>query len=124
MGQLGFGLDVTGMLRVKLDSSPEGSGTGILALQAVSDDPSKPYARCAADEYSKLALTAKGRLFDNNELFVGTLQPAGIAVIQPNTSRLFPQTFLGQQLTSKCILSNADWKPLSRSLRACSTVLQ
>lgn len=102
-GPLGFGLDATGMLGIKLDSSPERSGTGVLARQAVSDDPSKPYAKRAADEYSKLGLTAKVSLFDSNELFVGSLQPTGIAVIQPNVSRAFPQTFEGQQLTSKAI---------------------
>lgn len=102
-GPLGFGLDAIGMLGIKLDSAPERSGTGILARQAVSDHPGKPYAKRAADDYSKLGLTAKARLFDSNELFVGSLQPAGIAVIQPNISRLFPQTFEGQQLTSKAI---------------------
>ncbi|MNO85986.1 Porin-like protein NicP precursor [compost metagenome] len=69
----------------------------------MSDNPGKPYAKRAADDYSKLGLTAKARLLDSNELFVGSLQPAGIAVIQPNISRLFPQTFEGQQLTSKAI---------------------
>lgn len=102
-GPLGFGLDAIGMLGIKLDSAPERSGTGLLARQAVSDDPAKPFAKRADDEYSKLGLTAKARLFDSNELFVGSLQPSGIAVIQPNTSRAFPQTFEGQQLTSKAV---------------------
>lgn len=102
-GALGFGLDAVGMLGIKLDSAPERSGTGILARQAVSDDPGKPFSKRAADDYSKLGLTAKARLFESNELFVGSLQPTGIAVINPNTSRLFPQTFEGQQFTSKAV---------------------
>ncbi|MDU3096446.1 MAG: OprD family outer membrane porin [Bradyrhizobium sp.] len=49
-GPLGVGLDAMGMLGLKLDSSPDRTGTGLL--------PTHDDGR-AADEYSKLGLTAK-----------------------------------------------------------------
>lgn len=91
-GTVGFGLDLTGMLGVKLDSSPGLSGTGL--LQRDSD-------KRASDDYSKLGVTAKAR-FGKSELRVGYLVP-DLPVLQPNTSRLFPQSFSGTQLVSNDI---------------------
>lgn len=97
-GTVGFGLDAVGMLGMKLDSSPERSGTGLLS-QASKPAPGQPgYARRANDDYAKLGLTAKARLAQS-ELRIGHLQP-DLPLLQPNTSRLFPQTFRGGQLTS------------------------
>jgi hypothetical protein len=56
-GTVGFGLDLTGMLGVKLDSSPGLSGTGL--LQRDSD-------KNVSDEYSKLGVTAKARFAKSN----------------------------------------------------------
>lgn len=97
-GTIGVGLDAVGMLGLKLDSSPARSGTGLLS-QAARPEPGSPrYARRAHDNYTKLGLTAKARVADS-ELRVGHLQP-DLPLLQPNTSRLFPQTFRGAQLTS------------------------
>lgn len=52
-GTVGFGLDARGLMGVKLDSSPDRSGTELLPVSA-SD-------KRAADEYSRLAMTAKMR---------------------------------------------------------------
>ncbi|MEH6566607.1 MAG: OprD family porin [Halopseudomonas sp.] len=86
-GVVGFGLDAKAMLGVKLDSSPDRTGTGLL--------PTHDDGR-AADEYSKLGLTAKAR-YSESELQLGTLMPK-IPVLQPNTSRILPQTFQGGRL--------------------------
>ncbi|MGE7992882.1 OprD family porin [Pseudomonas sp. NPDC089554] len=91
-GVVGFGLDATGMLGIKLDSSPDRSGTGLLLRG--SDGRAK-------DEYSKLGLTGKVR-FAKSELRVGEQVPK-LPVLQPNTSRLFPQAFSGTTITSKDI---------------------
>lgn len=91
-GPLGFGLDAIGMLGVKLDSSPDRTGTGLL--------PRGSDGR-AEDDYSKLALTAKARYADS------VLQYGGLSPLLPllfaNNSRLFPQVFSGGQLVSKDI---------------------
>ena len=87
-GTVGFGLDALGMLGIKLDSSPDRTGTGLL--------PPHDDGR-AADEYSKLGLTAKMR-YSESELFLGTLMPK-LPILQPNTSRILPQTFRGGMAT-------------------------
>ncbi|GGE59323.1 cis-aconitate porin Opd [Halopseudomonas oceani] len=83
-GPVGFGLDAKAMLGIKLDSSPDRTGTGLL--------PTHDDGR-AADEYSKLGLTAKAR-YSESELLLGTLMPK-LPILQPNTSRILPQTFRG-----------------------------
>ncbi len=88
-GPLGFGIDALGMLGVKLDSSPERTGTGLLP---VHDDGRAP------DEYSKLGLTAKLR-FSQSELRLGSLVP-DLPSVQANNGRLFPQVFRGGLLSS------------------------
>lgn len=87
-GPLGFGLDAKAMLGIKLDSSPDRTGTGLL--------PTHDDGR-AADEYSKLGLTAKMR-YSESELFLGTLMPK-LPILQPNPSRILPQTFRGGMAT-------------------------
>lgn len=89
-GTIGFGLDALGMLGLKLDSSPDRTGTGLL--------PTHDDGR-AADEYSKLGLTAKFKV-SKSELKLGSLIP-DLPTLQPNDSRLFPQTFEGGLLESR-----------------------
>ncbi|MNU42789.1 Porin-like protein NicP precursor [compost metagenome] len=98
-GVVGFGVDTVGMLGIKLDSSPDRSGTGL--LNRGSD-------KRAYDDYSKLGVTGKARLA-KSELRVGYLVP-NLPTLQPNTSRLFPQSFNGAQLIS------SDIKDLTVSL--------
>lgn len=88
-GTWGVGLDVLGKLGVKLDSSPERSGTGLLPVQ---DDGR------AADSYARLDPTAKLRL-SRTEMKLGALIPK-LPTVQPNYGRLFPQVFQGGLLTS------------------------
>lgn len=89
-GTVGFGLDALGMLGVKLDSSPDRTGTGLL--------PTHDDGR-AADQYSKLGLTGKVKV-SQTELKIGTLIPE-LPTLQPNDGRILPQTFEGGLLTSK-----------------------
>ena len=89
-GTVGFGLDALGMLGIKLDSSPDRTGTGLL--------PTHDDGR-AADEYSKLGLTDKVK-FSETELKIGTLIPE-LPTLQPNDGRILPQTFEGGLLTSR-----------------------
>jgi len=97
-GTVGFGVDAVGMLGLKLDSSPDRSGTGLLSRDNDAT-PGKPsYSKRAHDEYSKLGVTAKMRMA-KSELRSGYLLP-DLPTLQPNTSRLFPQTFRGTQVTS------------------------
>lgn len=97
-GTVGFGVDVVGMLGLKLDSSPDRSGSGLLSRDNDAT-PGKPsYSKRAHDEYSKYGVTGKVR-FAQSELRSGYLLP-DLPTLQPNTSRLFPQTFRGTQVTS------------------------
>ena len=66
-GTVGFGLDVVGMLGLKLDSSPDNSGTGLLARSSVAEPGAPSYARRAHDNYSKLGITGKALLLDRRE---------------------------------------------------------
>ncbi|CDF96464.1 MULTISPECIES: OprD family porin [unclassified Pseudomonas] len=92
-GALGFGVDARGLLGIKLDSSPDRSGTELLPVSS-SD-------KRAADEYSRLVLTGKLR-------FGQTLVKTGdVSIFLPfafaSPSRLLPQTFRGTTLSSKDI---------------------
>ncbi|MGN7741031.1 OprD family porin [Pseudomonas sp. 22526] len=91
-GTFGFGLDALGKLGLKLDSSPDRSGTGLLPVQSDGRAP---------DSYSRLGLTAKVRV-SRSELKVGSLVPR-LPILQPNFGRLFPQAFEGGLLTSSDI---------------------
>ncbi|MEN5035824.1 OprD family porin [Pseudomonas sp. TWI929] len=89
-GTIGFGLDALGMLGLKLDSSPDRAGSGLLP---VHDDGR------AADEFSRLGLTAKVKV-SASEFRYGTLIPK-LPTVQANTGRILPQTFEGGLLTVK-----------------------
>ncbi len=89
-GTVGFGVDAIGMLGVKLDSSPDRRGTGLLP----SDSDGRP-----EDDYSKMAMTLKARLAES-ELRVGGLIPT-LPLLAANASRLFPQVYRGAQLVSR-----------------------
>ncbi|WP_198919868.1 OprD family porin [Pseudomonas chlororaphis] len=89
-GTVGFGVDALGMLGIKLDSSPDRTGTGLL--------PTHDDGR-AADEYSKVGLTGKVKI-SATELKIGSLIPE-LPTIKPNDGRILPQTFEGGLLTSK-----------------------
>ena len=79
--------------RVKLDSSPDRSGTELLPVSA-SD-------KRAADDYSRLAPTAKLRFAQT------TVKAGDVSIFLPfafaSPSRLLPQTFRGTTLSSKDI---------------------
>ncbi|WP_053213804.1 OprD family porin [Pseudomonas sp. Q12-87] len=92
-GTVGFGMDARGLVGIKLDSSPDRSGTELLPVSS-SD-------KRAADEYSRLALTGKLRVGQ-------TLVKTGdVSIFLPfafaSPSRLLPQTFRGTTLSSKDI---------------------
>ncbi|BBN54919.1 porin [Pseudomonas chlororaphis subsp. aurantiaca] len=90
-GTLGFGLDALGELGLKLDSSPDRRGTGLLPFGPNSHEP--------ADEFSELGLTGKLRL-SKSVLKIGTLQPL-LPVATYNDTRLLGSTFQGGLLTSQ-----------------------
>lgn len=89
-GTVGFGLDVMGMLGLKLDSSPDRTGSGLL--------PTHGDGR-AADEFSRLGLTAKAKI-SKTEFKYGTFIPK-LATVQANTGRILPQTFQGGMVSMK-----------------------
>ena len=88
-GTVGFGVDALGLLGVKLDSSPDRTGTGLLP---VGDSGRAP------DDYSELGLTAKAKV-SKSVLRVGTLQLKNPA-IGTSDSRLLPAVMRGGQLVS------------------------
>jgi feruloyl esterase len=90
-GPIGVGFDAIGLLGIKLDSSPDRVGTGIL-----KSDREAP--KRAQDEYGEVGLTAKLRA-SNSTLKLGTLQPV-LPALMRNDSRLLPQTFRGAWLSS------------------------
>ncbi|OGT58288.1 MAG: porin [Gammaproteobacteria bacterium RIFCSPHIGHO2_12_FULL_63_22] len=90
-GRVGFGLDAIGELGVKLDSSRDRRGTGLLPFGAHSLEPE--------DNYSELGLTAKLRT-SQSTLRLGTLQPS-LPLVMYNDSRLLPSTYSGGLLTSQ-----------------------
>jgi hypothetical protein len=92
-GTVGFGMDARGLMGIKLDSSPDRSGTELLPVSS-SD-------KRAADEYSRLALTGKLRVGQT------TVKSGDVSIFLPfafaSPSRLLPQTFRGTTLSSKDI---------------------
>ncbi|MDD0975983.1 OprD family porin [Pseudomonas fontis] len=88
-GTLGFGVDTLAVLGLKLDSSPDRTGTGLLPVQ--------DYGR-AADNYSRAGATFKMR-YSKTELKVGELQ-TNLPILQYNDSRLLPPTYQGVSVTS------------------------
>jgi len=95
------------MLGVKLDSSPDRSGTALLPR----DSKQRP-----EDDYSKLGVTAKVRVAES-VLKAGTLLPK-MPTLQFSNSRLLPQTFEGWQVQSK------DIERLTASFGQISRVVQ
>jgi hypothetical protein len=90
-GSVGVGLDAIGQLGVKLDSSRDRRGTGLLPFDPADKQP--------VDDYSELGLTAKLRAA-NSVLRLGTLQPQ-LPVVSYNDTRLLSSTFQGGMLTSQ-----------------------
>ena len=90
-GTIGVGMDAIGLLGVKLDSSPDRAGSGLLPR-------GRSAPREAADDYSELGLTAKLKAA-NSVLKVGTLIPK-LPTALANDSRLLPQTFQGAHINS------------------------
>ncbi|ANI14709.1 porin [Pseudomonas citronellolis] len=89
-GLIGFGVDLTGTLGIKLDSGPGRVGSGLLPIQDDGDP---------ADEYSRLGPTLKARL-SKTELRIGELQP-DIPVLAFSDIRLLPPSFQGVSLSSE-----------------------
>ncbi|NMZ25928.1 OprD family porin [Pseudomonas proteolytica] len=89
-GPVGFGLDAIGLVGVKLDSSQDRAGSGLLPRQRDGR---------AVDERGSLGLTAKVRA-SKSLLRIGTLHPR-LPVVQFNDTRLLPQTFEGVHLNSQ-----------------------
>lgn len=89
-GPVGFGLDAIGLVGVKLDSSLDRAGSGLLPRQRDGR---------AVDESGSLGLTAKVRA-SKSLLRIGTLHPR-LPVVQFNDTRLLPQTFEGVHLNSQ-----------------------
>lgn len=92
-GMVGVGVDAMGQLGIKLDSSRDRRGTGLLPFGRSSLEP--------ADDYSELGLTGKVRV-SKSVLRLGTLQPL-LPVVTYNDTRLLASTFQGGLLTSQDI---------------------
>ncbi|MEE1864895.1 MULTISPECIES: OprD family porin [Pseudomonas] len=90
-GPVGLGLDVLGLVGMKLDSSPDRTATELLPYD--HDDGRAP------GSYGRLGLTAKLRL-SHTELRLGELLPE-VPILRFNDGRLLPQTFQGVMLSSK-----------------------
>ncbi|SDO13973.1 OprD family porin [Pseudomonas jinjuensis] len=90
-GSVGVGLDAIGELGIKLDSSRDRRGTGLLPFGPTSREP--------VDDFSELGLTGKLRA-SKSVLRVGTLQPL-LPVATYNDTRLLSSTFSGGMLTSR-----------------------
>ncbi|WP_425356076.1 OprD family porin [Pseudomonas alkylphenolica] len=106
-GTLGFGVDALGLLGVKLDSSPDRTGSGLLAYDS---------ERNVEDAYSKMTLTAKARLA-KSELRIGGINPV-MPLLASNNSRLLPQVFRGGLLVSN------DFAPVTFSALRVNAVKQ
>lgn len=89
-GMVGFSIDALGELGVKLDSSRDRRGTGLLPFGA---------SQRAENNYSELGLTAKLRA-SKTVLKLGTLQPQ-LPVAAYNDTRLLPSTYKGELVTSQ-----------------------
>ncbi|VVN90073.1 Porin-like protein NicP [Pseudomonas fluorescens] len=88
-GPIGVGVDVIGLLGIKLDSSPDRVNTGLLPVQ--SDGR-------AADEYSRLEGALKLR-YSRTEVRVGELQP-NLPVLAFSDIRLLPPSYQGASISS------------------------
>ncbi|WP_271407607.1 OprD family porin [Pseudomonas sp. Q1-7] len=89
-GPVGFGVDLLGLLAVKLDG---GKGTRGTQLLPVHDD-GRP-----ADDFGRLAAAGKMRV-SKTELKVGEWMPV-LPILRADDGRSLPQTFQGGQVTSQ-----------------------
>ncbi|MFL9812562.1 OprD family porin [Stutzerimonas sp. VN223-3] len=89
-GPVGFGVDAIGLLGLKLDSSPDRTGTGLLPEDSDGRAP---------DDYGRIGGAAKAR-YSKTTLKIGEMIPK-LPTILPSDSRLLPQTFRGGMLTSQ-----------------------
>lgn len=89
-GTVGFGVDMLGLLSVKLDGGRGTKGTQLLPVH----DDGRP-----ADDFGRLAVAGKMRI-SNTELKVGEWMPV-LPILRSDDGRSLPQTFEGGQLTSK-----------------------
>lgn len=89
-GTVGFGLDLTGMVALKLDSSPDRTGTQLLEFN--------PVTREARNESSELGAAIKAKV-SNTRLSIGTQFPS-LPILASSPARLLPQSFRGAYLIS------------------------
>lgn len=89
-GTVGFGLDAYAGLGLKLDSSDERAGTGLLPNGFGNEGP---------DEYSELSGAVKARI-SKTVGKVGGLMPK-LPIVSSGDSRLLPQVFTGGMITSQ-----------------------
>ncbi|MBD8682525.1 OprD family porin [Pseudomonas sp. CFBP 13719] len=90
-GWMGFGLDLTGIVGLKLDSSPDRTGTQLLQFN--------PVTRKTRDEYSELGAALKAKV-SKTRVSIGTQFPS-LPVIAASPARLLPQSFRGAHLISE-----------------------
>lgn len=88
-GPIGLGVDAIGQLGIKLDSSPDRAGTGLLP---------GAYGNRAPDDYSRVGIAGKLKA-SKTELKVGELQP-NLPVLALTDNRLLPNTYQGASITS------------------------
>ena len=89
-GVVGFGVDMLGMLAVKLDGGRGTYGTGLLPRHS----DGRP-----ADDYGRLAAAAKAKI-SKTELKVGEWMPV-LPILRADDGRSLPQTFEGAQITMR-----------------------
>lgn len=89
-GTVGFGLDAYAGLGLKLDSSDERAGTGLLPNSFSNEGP---------DEYSEFSGAVKARI-SKTVGKVGGLMPK-LPIVSSGDSRLLPQVFTGGMITSQ-----------------------
>ncbi|AEB59153.1 OprD family porin [Ectopseudomonas mendocina] len=89
-GTVGFGLDAYAGLGLKLDSSDERAGTGLLPNAFSNEGP---------DEYSEFSGAVKARI-SKTVGKVGGLMPK-LPIVSSGDSRLLPQVFTGGMITSQ-----------------------
>ncbi|MNE06791.1 Porin-like protein NicP precursor [compost metagenome] len=87
---MGFGVDMLGLLSVKLDGGRGTKGTQLLPVH----DDGRP-----ADDFGRLGVAGKMRI-SRTELKVGEWMPV-LPILRSDDGRSLPQTFQGGMLTSK-----------------------
>lgn len=102
-GPVGFGLDASAMLGIKLDSGGRAGDANSTRQPGIMFPQRTDHS--AEDEFSTLGLTPKVK-FSKTVFRYGTLQPV-LPVLVNNDGRLLPMWFNGWQIDSKD-LSNAE----------------